>query len=85
MPQIVEYFDEAPEWRVEAMRRSIVLSGWNVLGEAEISRVPNEGHITEPDAPSECYRVMFQVEPRPGAAFRIPLGSILRPPGKTPE
>ena len=26
-------------------------------------RVPNDGYITTPDAPSECYLVIFQVGP----------------------
>jgi hypothetical protein len=37
-----------------------------VLGEPEITLVANEGYITEPDAPSECYRVVFQIEERDG-------------------
>jgi hypothetical protein len=62
MPQIVQYSRGASEQEIAAMRRDIEASGLHVIGEPEISRVPNEGYIREPDAPSECYRVVFQVE-----------------------
>jgi hypothetical protein len=62
--QIVQYSREASEREVAAMRRDIESSGMRVIGEPEISRVPNEGYITEPDAPTECYRVVFHIESR---------------------
>lgn len=65
MPQIVEYSREASERDVAGIRRNIEASGMRVVGEPDISRVRNEGYITEPDPPTECYRVAFQVEPKP--------------------
>ncbi len=62
--EIVGFSREASEREVAAIRRDIEASGMRVLGEPEISRVPNEGYFTEPDAPSECYRVVFQIESR---------------------
>jgi hypothetical protein len=65
MSQIVEYSREASERDVAAIRRDIEASGMRVVGEPDISRVRNEGYITESDPPADCYRVAFQVEPRP--------------------
>jgi hypothetical protein len=48
---------------VASHRSSIEASGMRVLGEPEIRRVPNDRYITTPDAPSECYLVIFQVGP----------------------
>ena len=64
--EIVGFSREASEREVAAMRRDIEASGMRVLGEPKISRVPNDGYIREPDAPSECYRVVFQIESRGG-------------------
>ena len=65
MPQarILVYADEVPDELVASHRSSIEASGMRVLGEPEIRRVPNDGYITTPDAPSECYLVICQVGP----------------------
>ncbi|HYT81629.1 MAG TPA: hypothetical protein VEQ37_20735 [Actinomycetota bacterium] len=61
--QIRVFSLEPSEQDVAAHRRAIEASGhMRVLGEPEIRRVPNDSYIIEPDAPSECYLVVFQVE-----------------------
>jgi hypothetical protein len=44
-------------------RRAIEAGDMRVLGEPKIELVPNEGYVEGPDAPSEVYRLTFQVEP----------------------
>jgi hypothetical protein len=43
-------------------RRAIEAGDMRVLEEANVELVPNEGYIEGPDAPSEVYRLTFQVE-----------------------
>jgi hypothetical protein len=48
---------------LEHHRRAIEAGDMRVLGEPEVELVPNEGYIEGPDAPSEVFRLTFQVEP----------------------
>ena len=65
MPQarILVYAEDVPDELVQSHRRILEASGLHVLGEPEIRRVPNDSYITQPDAPSVCTLVIFQVEP----------------------
>ncbi len=61
--QIRVFSLEPSEQDIAAHRHAIEASGhMRVLGEPEVRRVPNDNYITEPEAPSECYLVVFQVE-----------------------
>lgn len=61
--QIRVFSLEPSEEDVAAHRRAIEASGhMRVLREPEIRRVPNDNYIIEPDAPSECYLVVFEIE-----------------------
>jgi hypothetical protein len=60
---IVVYAEPVTEELVAANRHFIQASGLLVVGEPVIRRVPNDGYIIQPDAPSECYQVIFQVDP----------------------
>jgi hypothetical protein len=44
-------------------RRAIEAGDMRVLGEPKVELVPNESYIEGPDAPSEVYRLTYQVEP----------------------
>jgi hypothetical protein len=45
------------------LRRAIEEGAGRVLGEPEVELVPNNDYIEGPDAPSEVYRLTYQVEP----------------------
>ena len=65
MPQarILVYADEVPGELVASHRSSIEASGMRVLGEPEVRSVPSDGYITQPDASTEVYLLIFRVEP----------------------
>lgn len=44
-------------------RLAIEAGDMRVLGEPKVELVPNEGYVEGPDAPSEVYRLTYQVEP----------------------